>query len=87
MKCPLCKGSGWDEIIKMECYYCHGTGKIEQTNNEWRQTCSDEEFADWIADVCAWGIEEHRCYGSTDKSTILFWKNWLKEVHHEENPM
>jgi hypothetical protein len=50
------------------------------TNEEWRKTCSAEDFAYWLADVCAWAMEEFRC-GNTEKANIDYWKMWLKEKH------
>lgn len=54
MKCPRCGGSGkyMREVGGYRpCEHCNGTGKIEVTNDEWRRTCSTEEFAKWIYDI------------------------------------
>lgn len=47
--------------------------KVEQTNDEWRRTCSAEEFAKWIYDIRF--------------DFQIPWKNkeivqWLKEKHN-----
>lgn len=58
MKCKHCNGFGWyyNNITKTEkinCEYCNGTGEVEATNDEWRKTCSAEEFAKWLIDQFA----------------------------------
>ena len=75
MKCPMCDGKG--EYMHQcggyrPCEHCNGTGKIVQTNDEWRRTCSTEEFAKWIYDIRF--------------DFQIPWKNkeivqWLKEKH------
>lgn len=61
MKCKACNGTGYvtacvyesDEIgfvdKNYECAVCHGTGQIEQTNEEWFNGLSTEEKAKYIA--------------------------------------
>lgn len=77
MKCQYCNGTGEhinDANRMTTCEFCGGTGKIEVTNDEWRRTCSTEEFAKWIYDIRF--------------DFQIPWKNkeivqWLKEKHHE----
>ena len=86
MKCPNCNGVPYDEV--WTCEVCNGKGIVEPlTNDEWRRTCSTEEFADFLADACAWAIEEQRCYKHTEKSTATFWKQWLKEKYQPCNTL
>ena len=55
MICPFCGGSGVNETwvatdavseFKQTCFKCHGTGKIEQTNEEWLKQCNTEQLAE-----------------------------------------
>ena len=84
MKCKVCGGAG---VIQGQapglvscCPACDGNGFIEMTNEEWRKTCSAEDFAYWLADICAWAMEEFRC-GKTEKADTEYWREWLKEKH------
>lgn len=61
----------------------HYKAEEPMTNEEWRKTCSAEDFAYWLADVCAWAMEEFRC-GNTEKANIAYWEMWLKQPHKEE---
>ena len=86
MKCKHCNGTGTTNWCVngtfVDCPYCGGTGEMEMemTNEEWRKTCSAEDFAYWLADVCAWAMEEFRC-GNTEKANIAYWEKWLKQPH------
>ena len=69
MKCPLCNGDGYVKTKTIlvggvpwgiTCSTCNGTGEIKdetQTNDEWRRTCSAEEFSEWLEEKLA-RIEE-----------------------------
>ena len=83
MKCPRCGGSGkyMREVGGYRpCEYCNGTGEIVQTNEEWRRTCSTEEFAKWMA-------EEKMCRGyfifPSMEEAIQDALEWLNEKHEE----
>lgn len=61
----------------------------EQTNEEWRRTCSAEEFAEWISNLayacmrCGIGNVEAHCptgYCIQDEEDA---ERWLKEKHAE----
>lgn len=71
--CPKCKfysicGGRLNETVEN----CVRFKSVEQTNDEWRRTCSAEEFANWIReDVCADSFWQ-RAYD---------WESWLKEIH------
>ena len=75
MKCPKCgyEQAIYDDINEWwHCPQCHGTGEVQMTNDEWRRTCSTEEFAKWIYDIRF--------------DFQIPWKNkeivqWLKEKH------
>lgn len=73
--------------FKMCCPVVWNKSGEPMTNDEWRRTCSTEEFADFLADACAWAIEEQRCYKHTEKSTAIFWKQWLKEKYQPCNTL
>ena len=97
MKCKHCNGFGWyyndiTEIKKIKCPMCGGTGKVEQTEQEYIQTCNTEQLAEFLSrvfwaktfcEIC--DIKKicqirHGCkYGN--KSYIECWKEWLKQPH------
>ena len=60
---------------------------IELTNEDWRKTCSTEEFAEWIAeridtpcDIC-----NYNCRSKCMANDKQVWLEWLKQPHREEN--
>jgi len=96
MKCSRCKGFGRAIVLVKQkegfygteqavCPECGGTGQIEQTHFEYMQSCSIEEFAEFLLDV--WhGIDEVINIMSEDgeinkKDAIV---KWLKQPHHEK---
>lgn len=89
MKCKYCNGTGEhinDANRMTTCEFCGGTGKIEVTNDEWRRTCSTEEFAKFLEDVTS---SCYHCGMTDDISQCAFQKHqcnikaWLKEKHNE----
>ena len=81
MKCPMCDGKG--EYMHQcggyrPCEHCNGTGKIVQTNDEWRRTCSTEEFAKWLEDKMTWAAQEQGTF------TAKGWEMWLKQPHRNK---
>ena len=86
MKCPKCGGDG--KYLKMEqgnscyevglsfCDVCHGSGKVEVTNEEWLNTLNTEQLATFLAIVQ---------YDGTDltlkKNHVKKWVEWLKQPH------
>ena len=92
--CENCKGCGaiysWMKMEMITCPTCKGTGKVEQTNDEWRQSCSAEEFAEWVSDIvyeCSDKMVQEDGYGCAvcnlhwcSKQDVL---KWLNEVHKE----
>ena len=88
MNCPKCGGTGFVPTNvfgvngAIKCDFCDGTGVFitnneePQTNDEWRKTCSAEEFAEFL------------CYVGFENETIVRrfkseWMEWLKQPHHE----
>lgn len=81
MKCKACNGTGkikvidfakqdWKDTEKV-CPICCGSGVIEQTNDEWRKTCSTEEFAEFLNFIAF-------DWNRVDKQWVL---EWLKQPH------
>ena len=52
--------------------------KEKMTNDEWRQTCSAEEFAKWLENKLAWAAREQGFMSAK------FWADWLKEKHTDD---
>ena len=85
MKCKYCNGIGTTNWCVngtfVDCPYCGGTGEIEieMTNEEWRKTCSAEEFTEELAkvvlDLVAWNNDPK----PSEVRNIL--KAWLKQNH------
>ena len=46
------------------------------TNDEWRRTCSTEEFAEWLENKMMFAAKEQGTF------TAKGWENWLKEKHN-----
>ena len=89
MKCKACNGTGkinaidfakpnWKDTEEV-CPICCGRGAIEQTKEEWFCTLPTHEKAYYLADMCAWAMEEFRC-GNTEKANIDYWEKWLIET-------
>ena len=66
----------------------------EQTNNEWRKTCSAEEFAAFLSryiGICAVCKHSDECDYDEDETyncpygddNCKAWESWLKERHTE----
>ena len=78
--CNECWGKGWIEKqgVQFDCHKCKGTGVIENeplTNDEWRRTCSAEEFSEWLEDKMTWAAQEQGTF------TAKGWEKWLKQPH------
>lgn len=81
MKCEYCNGNGViinDALRRTSCPVCGGKGDIEQTNEEWFDTLSTEEKADFFCTVqnCLTIYGDHI-------ATHEDWVKWLKEPHKE----
>ena len=102
MKCPNCGGKGKykNGFGKVgSCYYCLGTGKVNdkgeqvKTEQEWLQTATTEQLAEWILDVsdecfdcgksdngdCPFGKAQGVCTCINKDSVV----EWLKQPHKE----
>ena len=88
MKCPCCNGTGRTQMVTLvkdvdfPCLECHGTGVVEQTNEEWFTSLSTEEKADKLTDFSFWLVpalpsEERR---ERIRKKLM---EWLKEKHKE----
>lgn len=95
MKCPNCNGTGqeysfydgaesvWKDAI---CPTCNGTGEVVQTNDEWRKTCSTEEFAEFLSDVVFNAIVDYRIdKNNCEKEDGNYWLKWLKQPHNRKD--
>lgn len=88
--CNECWGKGWIEKqgVQFDCRKCKGTGVIEnepQTNDEWRKTCSTEEFAEFLSDVVFNAIVDYRIdKDNCEKEDGNYWLKWLKQPHKKE---
>lgn len=91
MKCKACNGTGYftgciyenDEVgfvdKNYECVVCHGTGKVDMSNEEWLHTLPMEEMADEIIGHIAHEIGLARYYNDDDVKEFV---EWLKEKHN-----
>ena len=98
----MCDGKGYIYVgtapnpitrygYKRICDKCHGTGEIEQTNDEWRRTCSTEDFAEFINLIIRVGPYENEpkdfwehVYGRGGEHGAKSIVEWLKQPHREE---
>ena len=70
---PECADYGW-----LGCKKFTPAPSEPQTNDEWRKTCSAEEFAEWIEDVTMWAAKEQGSF------TVKGWEKWLKQPHTDK---
>ena len=100
-ECPKCKGYGIvgsavPDILRgrgaifssNECDMCHGSGEVEQTNEEYIRTCSTAELVHVIhlmttsCYVCGSdGVDYRRCYFRKQCTGPKEIEEWLKEPH------
>lgn len=84
MKCPICDGTGIEKIydkrtnayLHIPCATCHGTGHINQTNEEWFCQLPTEEKAKVIVDL-------GRKQRFPKDVEVEFCEQWLKEEHKD----
>ena len=84
MKCPECKGYGYEGYSVEECVLCHGQRFVNpMTNDEWRKTCSAEEFAEAIFAFMDAINYQNTGKHITNKDEIIqqVILRWLKEKH------
>lgn len=78
MKCKNCSGNGrvtigWDSY---PCDFCHGTGEVEQTEQEYIQTCNHKELTEILFRMIV--------HGSVIRPDRQYISEWLKQPHREE---
>ncbi len=110
-ECPKCKGYGIvgsavPDILRgrghifssNECDRCHGSGEVEQTNEEYLHSLNTEQLAEWFGDWhsfscvfcmhwkngCVYNHNQVRCAIEEGKSNKELWMEWLKQPHHEK---
>ena len=90
-ECPKCNGRGTvgyfhiDHFVDIECDRCNGSGEVsevEMTNEEWRKTCSAEEFTEELAKVVLDLVSWNNDPKPSEVRNIL--KAWLKQPHTEK---
>ena len=91
MKCPKCNGDGWDDEHMIKCLHCHGSGEVEQTNEEYLKSCNTEELAIFICNNLPQETEgtlENRFWNALYSQYPIEPMNayhevmkWLKEKH------
>ena len=93
-KCKACNGKGYftgcvyesDEVgfvdKDYECAVCHGTGQIEQTNEEWFNSLQTSDKAKVLSNIAysSAGRANEILYLPKEAETKK-WELWLKEVH------
>ena len=88
MKCPKCGGTGEMQICEMgfigkdECDKCHGKGYLN--NDEWLQTCTTEQLAEFLYDIAYFdnwsdAIMNDSLINETAVEDAI--EKWLKQPH------
>lgn len=87
MQCQTCKfnhicSGRIDESVGE---HCKRYKSVEHTNDDWRKTCSAEEFAEWFVGTRTYECEGCPAFNVCDgtvkcKTRIL---DWLKEKHED----
>ena len=84
MKCPKCSGAGYiyNNLVGYleDCSVCHGTGEVEQTNEEWLRSATFEEMAGAIYEWYSQGHIEGKV--GKQLSSVTRVVEWLKEKHN-----
>ena len=91
MICPTCKGVGCVGATQDNCLACNGTGEVDEvqmTNEEWFDTLSTEEKADFMSRVlgcsnCPIPKDGRSCMGTYSGCWHEIIK-WLKQPHSFE---
>lgn len=96
MKCKHCNGTGkvrgyfyektgvnkWEKVWgDSPCDECGGTGKIQQTNEEWFCSLPTKEKAHFLSVECARAMCEQQLK-ITNRNGVDYWNMWLKQPHH-----
>lgn len=88
MKCPVCDGKGYfpiSDIAAKVCPQCNGTGRIEQTNEEWFCDLSTEEKVSALLNLHEKVRQKMRTDIGGENSFYKgdYYREWLKETHDE----
>ena len=90
MKWQKCGGTGkeyWNGNVfcntGFECDKCHGTGEVEQTNEEWLKSLDTEGLVDYLYEVHKGGnsVERQRWIENHKERVKMQFRGWLKEKH------
>ena len=99
MKCKACNGTGVivapiyenDEVgfvdKNYECAVCHGTGQIEQTEEEWLKSLDTKQFAKWLDNLLMRCLCRDCNFCPIHKEphcTCEAIEEWLKQPHRNE---
>ena len=93
MICPKCNGKGsvYNALGSFyeDCGHCQGTGMVSvegepMTEQEYLQTCTTEQLAEWIASVVQKAISIKKNNGIVMLESAIWWDEWLKQPHHSE---
>lgn len=87
MRCPICDGCGritsLPSGMPIRCERCNGTGKIEQTEEEWFCELSTKEKAEFLDAIhtsyCVTGDWLHD--EDVHRMKREDWEKWLKQPH------
>ena len=101
--CSTCKHANYCEIVaggySSQVKSCRDYRKGEQTNEEWFDSLSTEEKAEWFGkwhsfscvfckywrNGCIYNHNQFLCAVELGKSNKECWLDWLKEVHTDEH--
>lgn len=88
MKCPICDGGGrimsLPSGMPVKCTRCNGTGEIEHTNEEWFNTLTTEEKAEFFHNIVIRAMQATWDGKKPGYPAYLSdWKKWLKEKHND----
>ena len=94
MKCKHCNGAGFygNGASQFKCVYCDGTGEVEQTEQEYIQTCNTEQLADVLGKIaknayqCGQDGKTNKCVNRKNCTGYCDygWEMWLKQPHTNE---
>ena len=86
VKCQKCDGRGYfplSNIAVKICDCCNGTGEIQQTEQEYIQTCNTEQLAEMLANESKNVINDFKNF-DFKREHKEFWEMWLKQPHTNE---
>ena len=82
MKCEKCNGTGYcDLYMENECPVCHGSGVVEQTNEEWARSATFDELAGVIYEWYSLGYTRGK--NGIKLNSITEVVEWLNGKHRE----